>query len=132
MYTIQETSPLGLPQILKELNEKDGFIVLHKTPKKPFEYNKIVPFLFKGGLPYNLTKNLQNEEKEEIMTYEPEKKTLGIWQRFKKYFNQKKSKEEKKLTERKLGGRQVVGCQHRPFGRKASRTSTKIGSLHSK
>lgn len=88
---INESTPLGLPKILKELENKGTVRILHRKPGRAYDFGQLVPLLFKEGLPDTLVKNLDSKTTEALFQSEKEE-TKSVWSSIRSYFHRKEGR----------------------------------------
>lgn len=89
---MNDSHPSCLPKILHELHKEHHIKVLTKQSPLSYKYDKLLPFLFKDGLPEILGRHLTNEEFKSMQTVETEQK-LKLWDSIKSFFNRKKGRQ---------------------------------------
>jgi hypothetical protein len=67
ILSFEGTYPLGCPKVLLEFHEESIFKIIPLNSHEIYDFNKLVPFLFKAGLPMILSSNLT---KQEIIKFE--------------------------------------------------------------
>ena len=95
-FCFNGSKPLGLAKILLELHNSGTVQILSQREDLGFEYDKLIPHLFEGNLPIELSRNLSEGEKH-LLNEIPMKTNRSVWQNLKSYFF--KSKGNKLISE---------------------------------
>lgn len=91
--TLNGSIPLGIEKIILELKQNESFQILNKELHKGYNYDDLIPVLFKESIPEEFLSNLNFKEREEIMNYSlAEANDEGVWGALKNLFFGSKSK----------------------------------------
>lgn len=82
---------MGLRKILSQVQDTDRLKVLAYRGPLPFDYDSLLPLMFNGGMPDNLTRNLSFEEEHILKNYTEFEVKPTWWQKVKGYFTPHKN-----------------------------------------
>lgn len=90
-FTIDNSTPLGLPKILKELDEKGTIRVLHRNAHRSYDFDQLGPLLFRSGYPDHLSKNLEPTQAR-AMFQNGEEDSQSVWTTIRGFFRSKEGR----------------------------------------